>query len=185
MAMPESPIGSPADILAVLRKINLKPEPQMISLFLRNLFFTILQPGLVAGLIPFWIIGFRTNNIFDEAWWWPHYVGTIIFMIGFVIMLWCIMSFAVRGKGTLSPIDPTKNLVVSGLYKYSRNPMYVGVILILIGEALFFQSVELWIYSLLVLIAFNTFAIVVEEPRLRRDFGEEYIRYCARVRRWI
>ena len=63
--------------------------------------------------------------------------------------------------------------------------MYVGVILILIGEAIFFQSIDLWIYSLFVFIAFNIFTILVEEPRLRKDFGEEYKRYCEKVRRWI
>ena len=157
----------------------------MLSLFIRNLLFTILQPGLVAGLIPLWITGFRINNIFDEVWQLHHYIGTIAFLIGFVIMLWCIISFAVKGRGTLSPVDPTKRLVVAGLYKFSRNPMYVGVTLILIGEAIFIQSVELWIYSLFVFITFNIFAILVEEPRLRKDFGEEYNLYCQKVRRWI
>ena len=157
----------------------------MLSLFIRNLLFTILQPGLVAGLIPLWITGFRINNIFDEVWQLHHYIGTIAFLIGFVIMLWCIISFAVKGRGTLSPVDPTKKLVISGLYYFSRNPMYVGVILILIGEAVFFQSVELWIYSLFVFITFNIFTILVEEPRLRKDFGEEYNLYCQKVRRWI
>jgi len=157
----------------------------MLSLFIRNLFFAILQPGLVAGLIPFWITGFRINNIFDEVWKLHHYIGTTAFLIGFVIMLWCILSFAVKGRGTLSPVDPTKKLVVVGLYKFSRNPMYVGVTLMLIGEAIFFQSIELWIYSLFVFITFNIFSIFVEEPRLRKDFGEEYKRYCEKVRRWI
>lgn len=157
----------------------------MLSLFIRNLLFTILQPGLVAGLIPFWITSFRINNIFDKVWELHHYLGTVVFLIGFVIMLWCIISFAVKGRGTLSPADPTKRLVVTGLYNFSRNPMYVGVILILIGEAIFVQSIELWIYLLLVFIAFNIFTILVEEPRLRKDFGEEYKLYCRKVRRWI
>ncbi|MBW2938046.1 isoprenylcysteine carboxylmethyltransferase family protein [Aureisphaera sp. CAU 1614] len=157
----------------------------MFSLFIRNLFFTILQPGLVAGLIPFWITGFRINNIFVKVWQLHHYIGTIVFLIGFVIMIWCIISFAVKGRGTLSPIDPTKRLVVAGLYKFSRNPMYVGVTLILIGESAYFQSVELWIYALFVFITFNIFAILIEEPRLRKDFGEDYKRYCEKVRRWI
>ncbi|MEW4922300.1 isoprenylcysteine carboxylmethyltransferase family protein [Algibacter sp. 2305UL17-15] len=157
----------------------------MLSLFIRNLLFTILQPGLVAGLIPLWITGFRINNLFGKVWQLHHYIGIIVFLIGFVIMLWCIISFAIKGRGTLSPADPTKRLVVAGLYKFSRNPMYVGVTLILIGEAIFFQSVELWIYLLLVFITFNIFVILIEEPRLRNDFGEEYQRYCEKVRRWI
>ena len=157
----------------------------MLSLFIRNLLFTILQPGLVAGLIPLWITGVRINNIFYEVWQLHHYIGTIVFLIGFVIMLWCIVSFAVKGRGTLSPVDPTKKLVISGLYYFSRNPMYVGVILILIGEAIFFQSANLWGYLLFVFVGFNIFVIHIEEPRLRKDFGEEYKLYCQKVRRWI
>ncbi len=159
----------------------------MVALFIRNLVFTILQPGIVAGLIPYWILGNEANALFVQQLLPPglHTSGTLLFVIGFVIMSWCIISFAVQGRGTLSPVDPTKRLVVAGLYKFSRNPMYVGVTLILIGEAIFFQSVELWIYSLVVFITFNSFAMLVEEPRLRRDFGDEYKRYCERVRRWI
>ena len=157
----------------------------MLSLFIRNLLFTILQPGLVAGLIPLWITGVRINNIFDEVWQLHHYIGTIAFLIGFVIMLWCIISFAVKGRGTLSPVDPTKKLLISGLYYFSRNPMYVGVILILIGEAIFFQSANLWVYLFFVFVGFNIFVIHIEEPRFRKDFGEEYKLYCQKVRRWI
>ena len=156
----------------------------MLSLFIRNLFFTILQPGLVAGLIPFWITGFSIDDIFYTVWQWQQYAGVIVFLIGFVIMLWCIISFAIKGRGTLSPVDPTKKLVIVGLYEFSRNPMYVGVVLLLIGEAVFFQSVALWVYALFIFITFNIFIRLVEEPRLRKDFGEEYQLYCEKVRRW-
>ncbi|NBV29650.1 isoprenylcysteine carboxylmethyltransferase family protein [bacterium] len=159
----------------------------MFSLFIRNLIFTILQPGIVAGLIPYLILGNKVNDIFVQQLL-PnglHNSGAIIFVIGFVIMVSCIISFAVKGRGTLSPADPTKKLVTTGLYKFSRNPMYVGVTLILIGEAIFFQSVVLLIYSLSIFIAFNIFTILVEEPRLRNNFGEEYKKYCDKVRRWI
>lgn len=154
---------------------------------MRNLFFTILQPGLVAGLVPYWILGEKAKELFVQQSLnlGLHSSGTIIFLIGLVIMLTCIISFAVKGRGTLSPADPTKKLVVSGLYKFSRNPMYVGVVLILIGEAVFFQSIELGFYSLFVFIGFHIFAILVEEPRLKRDFGTEYKRYCEKVRRWV
>ena len=157
----------------------------MVSLLLRNLFFTILQPGIVAGLIPFLILGNEANNILAQPLTFHHYSGATIFVIGFVIMMTCIISFAVNGRGTLSPADPTKRLVISGLYKFSRNPMYVGVTMILLGEAIFFQSKYLWIYSLFVFVAFNIFILLSEEPRLRKDFGEEYYLYCKKVRRWI
>lgn len=157
----------------------------MLSLLLRNLFFTILQPGIVTGLIPFWILGRQVKDNFTLSWDTYQYSGAIVFFIGLIIMLSCIISFAVKGKGTLSPADPTKRLVITGLYKYSRNPMYVGVMMILIGESIFFQSFSLAIYSTVIFIAFSLFIRSKEEPRLKKDFGEEYVRYCQRVRRWF
>lgn len=157
----------------------------MLSLVLRNLFFTILQPGIVAGLLPYYILKSQTNNLFPESLKAIHFLGVIIFILGLFIMLTCIGSFAIEGKGTLSPADPTKQLVTKGLYHYSRNPMYVGVLLILIGEAIFFQSAELWWYSLIVFIVFNLFIVLIEEPRLRKDFGVIYQDYCKKVRRWF
>jgi len=157
----------------------------MLSLFIRNLFFTILGPGLVTVLIPLWIINFRINSTFGLVWQWYNYIGTIVFLLGFVMLLQCIINFALKGRGTLSPTDPTKKLVISELYNFSRNPMYVGVMLILTGETIFFQSIHLGIYAFLIFIAFNIFIIRVEEPRLRKDFGESYKEYCENVRRWI
>ena len=155
----------------------------MISLFLRNLFFTVLQPGIVAGLIPYWIL--RDNKTFDSPLQFYQYLGILLFLIGLVIMFHCIIRFAVEGRGTLSPADPTKKLVIKGLYKFSRNPMYVGVMMILIGEATFFQSNNLWVYLLFIFLAFNLFVLLFEEPRLLKDFGEDYRKYCQEVRRWF
>jgi protein-S-isoprenylcysteine O-methyltransferase Ste14 len=157
----------------------------MFSLLVRNLFFTILQPGLVAGLIPFLILRNKVNNIFVQPLRLYHYMGTILFLIGLIIMLSCIIRFATKGQGTLSPADPTKRLVVTGLYRFSRNPMYIGVMLILIGETVFTQSASLLIYSLFIFLLFNIFILVHEEPRLKRVFGEEYTEYQQKARRWI
>lgn len=157
----------------------------MISLLFRNLFFIALQPGLVAGLIPLWILDFKISSVFESNWSLQNYIGTLIFLIGLILLLWCIIDFAVKGQGTLSPADPTKKLVMTGLYHFSRNPMYVGVTLILLGEALFFNSLSLGGYLIIIFLAFNLFIIKKEEPRLRKDFGDEYIRYSQKVRRWI
>src|SRR4051812_33321874 len=119
----------------------------MLSLFLRNLFFTILQPGLVAGLFPYWIMGGNIKSVLAAPFHLSQMTGFVFFSAGLFVMLSCIARFAFEGRGTLSPADPTKRLVVGGLYKFSRNPMYVGVMLILVGEALVFQSVSLAIYS--------------------------------------
>jgi protein-S-isoprenylcysteine O-methyltransferase Ste14 len=157
----------------------------MLSLLLRNLFFTILQPGVVAGLVPYWILGDNVSKIFGEPLSLYQYLGAIVFLAGLIIMFDCIIRFAVEGRGTLSPADPTKKLVITGLYMFSRNPMYVGVMMILIGEAAFFNSGNLAIYSVFIFIAFNLFIMLVEEPRLVRDFGEGYDQYRRKVRRWL
>lgn len=157
----------------------------MWSLVLRNLFFTILQPGMVAGLIPYWIAGSPGTGTFKNNLSSFQYIAIFIFAAGIAILFYCISMFAVKGKGTLSPADPTKKLVVSGLYKFSRNPMYIGVMLMLIGEAIFFNSGGLWIYTSIVFIAFNLFIVLHEEPRLKEDFGTEYQQYSKAVRRWV
>lgn len=157
----------------------------MISLFFRNLFFTILQPGIVAILIPYWILSFRIQSFFGSSFTLLQYLAIAIFIMGVILLLICIADFAIKGKGTLSPADPTKKLVVSGPYRYSRNPMYVGVTMMLVGEAIFFQSVALWIYAGLIFTAFFLFVRFFEEPRLLEDFGDDYKKYCKSVRRWI
>lgn len=157
----------------------------MISLYLRNLLFTILQPGVVAGLVPYLLIRVDEKEKILQSFQILQYTGIFLFVIGFLIMMNCILNFAIHGKGTLSPADPTKKLVIAGLYKYSRNPMYVGVILMLIGEAVFFQSESLWIYSMLIFVVFHLFIVFFEEPRLKKDFGAEYDQFCNKVRRWV
>lgn len=163
--------------------MDFQKQESTVSLLLRNLVFTVLQPGLVAVVIPYYILGGEIN--LETPWQTHTYGGIIVFAIGLIVMLRCIIQFAFEGKGTLSPIDPTKRLVVRGLYRYSRNPMYVGVMMILIGEAIVTQSATLWIYLAIIFLAFNLFIMLHEEPRLRKVFGEEYLLYCEKVRRWF
>lgn len=157
----------------------------MISLLLRNLIFTILQPGIVVGLLPYLLVRYEGKNLLPDVWTVWEIAGVILMIPGIIILLVCILRFAFEGKGTLSPIDPTQKLVVKGLYVYSRNPMYTGAMLTLTGEAIFFRSWLVAVYAVLVFIAFNLFVRFHEEPRLRRDFGDEYKEYCRRVRRWL
>jgi len=162
-----------------------KAKTEIMSLFLRNLFFTILQPGMVAGLIPYWILGKKVEDTLAQTFNLYQYLAALLLVIGFAIMITCIIGFAIYGSGTLSPADPTKKLVIKGLYRYSRNPMYVGVMLMLIAESIFFQSVTLWRYTLFIFVAFYVFILIHEEPRLKRDFGDEYNQYIKKVRRWF
>lgn len=156
-----------------------------MSLFLRNLFFTLLQPGLVAGAFPYVIAKMEFETVFESPMGVLKVIGLIVCIVGVVITCHCIFKFATEGHGTLSPADPTTRLVIKGLYKYSRNPMYVGVMMILLGECLFTLNLNLLLYSILIFTAFNLFIIYWEEPRLTKDFGEEYITYQKQVRRWI
>ncbi|NSL88802.1 isoprenylcysteine carboxylmethyltransferase family protein [Chitinophaga sp. Mgbs1] len=160
-------------------------KQQLRSLALRNLLFTMLQPGMVAGVIPWLLAKQHFRHAFASFGGFRQYAGAVIWLTGLAILLHCITRFALDGMGTLSPADPTRKLVISGLYRYSRNPMYVGVMLLLTGEALFCNAAILWQYSMLLLIIFHLFIIFYEEPRLRRDFGETYVRYSQQVRRWV
>ena len=157
----------------------------MISLLVRNLIFTILQPGVAAGLVPYLILSNTGRTFFPDVWTIWHYAGAALMLVGATVVLICILRFATEGRGTLSPLDPTKKLVVHGLYHYSRNPMYVGVTLLLIGETLFWMSLPLAVYTAVLFAGFNAFIVLHEEPRLRRDFPVEYALYCSRVRRWF
>ena len=156
-----------------------------MSLYLRNLIFTILQPGVVCGLIPWLIVRDEIREDLSVPFQVYHLIGTLIIVIGVMVLIHCIFSFAKHGKGTLSPLDPTKKLVAKGLYRYSRNPMYLGVLLIIIGETVILRSFNMGIYLFLVLIAFFCYVIFFEEPRLNRDFGDDYKAYKKKVRRWL
>src|SRR5690349_7368124 len=103
-------------------------------LLLRNLIFTIVQPGLICYMIPRMIVRNDPNGIWHIGTNILSIAGVILVVAGIILLLPSIYSFAKWGRGTLSPAMPTKHLVVSGFYRYSRNPMYIGVILILLGE---------------------------------------------------
>jgi len=157
----------------------------MISLYIKNIIFFILQPGLVVGLIPYLLIRNRLSSILSDRFSLLDYFGLVLIFLGLLIAIYCVYRFIIDGLGTLSPVHRTKALVVKGLYKYSRNPMYVGMLLVLIGEFIITKSVHLLAYTIVVGLAFHLFVIFVEEPRLTRDFKTEYLDYMNRVRRWF
>lgn len=157
----------------------------MVSLLLRNLIFIVLQPGVFVVLLPYLILRSGGHELLPANWSIAHFIGIALIITGGTIMAACILRFITEGRGTISPLDPTKKLIVRGLYRYSRNPMYVGVMLTLVGGAVFSWSLPLLVYALMMFAAFNIFILLHEEPRLRRDFGEEYRAYCAQVRRWL
>lgn len=143
----------------------------------RNLLFALLGPGVVMVLVPFLIIRRTQTDVF--GWW-----GLLPMAAGAGALGWCIRDFAVTGRGTLAPIDPCQQLVVTGLYRYVRNPMYLGVLLVLLGEAAVFGSRWLLGYAGLVFGAFHAMVVGYEERALRRRFGAAYEQYCQAVQRW-
>ena len=114
-----------------------------------------------------------------------HGAGVLCVAVGAVLLLACIWEFARRGRGTLSPADPPRRLVVRGLYRYVRNPMYLSATLILLGEVLLTGSRALLLYWAIWFTAANLFVIAYEEPTLRRLFGADYDRYRQQTGRWI
>ena len=153
-------------------------------LFLKNLIFTVAVPGSVAVWIPLWIATARGGTL-GGTWSLRQSLAWIPVLVGAGIYLWCVWDFATFGRGTPAPIDAPRRLVVRGLYRYVRNPMYVGVLTMILGWCGFFSLGALWRYLLLVAIVFQLVVLVIEEPMLRRRFGAEYERYGRAVRRWI
>src|SRR5262245_37016965 len=153
-------------------------------LLLRSIFFTVLLPGTVTVGIPYWILSSGGVSSLSQGHW-IRYFGVPLILIGAAGLLWCIWQFFSEGRGTLAPVDAPKQLVVRGLYRYVRNPMYVSVATILIGEAMLFMSTAIVIEAGIFMVLVYLFVVFYEEPTLRRQFGESYERYTERVGRWI
>jgi len=151
-----------------------------VILLLKNVVFTLLVPATVAVYIPWLIV--RSQPLASLA---SLFVASILFAVGATIYLWCVWDFATFGRGTPAPVDPPKRLVVRGLYRYSRNPMYVGALTVILGWVVLFPTLTLLLYGLCVAIAFHLFIVFYEEPHLRKVFGAEYEEYCSRVGRWL
>ncbi len=148
---------------------------------LKTLLFTVLVPGTVTVYIPYSLL---SGAKLATANWALALPAGVCLLIGIGIYLRCAWDFAVEGLGTPAPIDPPKKLVVSGLYRWNRNPMYQGVILILLAEYLLSLDNRLLIYAGSVALFFHVSVYFYEENILRRRFGESYSDYCRKVPRW-
>jgi protein-S-isoprenylcysteine O-methyltransferase Ste14 len=137
-----------------------------IWLVVRSLLWTVLFPGFFAGYVPWRYFGLNRVQLA-------------------VLLGACIVEFARSGRGTLSPVDPPRHLVIRGLYRYVRNPMYLSVTIIVLGEVLVTRSSALFVYWAIWFSSANLFVMGYEEPTLRRSFGASYDEYTRRVGRWI
>jgi protein-S-isoprenylcysteine O-methyltransferase Ste14 len=152
-------------------------------LTLKILTFTAIVPGSIIGWIPWLIVRSRPRPLVDwmrfETW-----CGVALLLVGTSIYAHCAWYFGSRGRGTPAPVAPPRELVVSGLYRVVRNPMYVGVLLALIGDALTYRSSSVAIYAASMTAVFHGFVVGYEEPKLRRVFGPSFASYCESVPRW-
>jgi protein-S-isoprenylcysteine O-methyltransferase Ste14 len=149
-----------------------------------SIVFFFVAPGTVAGLGPYWINGWRLAAS-PPGLIALQVAGAVVFLIGLAVVAECFARFATKGLGTPAPIAPTQHLVVSGLYRHVRNPMYVGVLAMILGQAALFADVRLVIYALAIWAAFHLFVVFFEEPTLRQTYGDQYAAFTAAVPRWI
>jgi protein-S-isoprenylcysteine O-methyltransferase Ste14 len=159
-------------------------QPYTSFLLIKMAIFTIAVPGSVTVWMPLywlfpWLRRAATPNHGLQA------LATALILIGAWGYFWCALDFVFRGKGTPAPIDPPKVLVVQGLYKYTRNPMYVSVLTVLAGECVLFHSAIFLEYLVLVALGFFVFVLLYEEPALTRKMGAAYEQYRDEVPRWI
>jgi protein-S-isoprenylcysteine O-methyltransferase Ste14 len=146
---------------------------------IKTLIFTALVPGFVAAWVPLrWIAPGANVSVAGAA------AGSPVLVAGVAIYCWCAWSF-VQALGTPAPIDPPKHLVARGLYRRVRNPMYLGVLLAVVGQAILFGSIALLEYAAFLAVCFHLFVLLYEEPSLRARFGQEYEEYLRAVPRWV
>ena len=147
---------------------------------LRSGLFLVVAPGIVAGLVPWWLTGWETRTT------WPplQVMGTLLIVAGAVALLDAFGRFVVEGLGTPAPVAPTQRLVVGGLYRYVRNPMYLAVGATIVGQALLLGRTILLLYAAAFAGVVFAFVRCYEEPTLARQFGAQYKDYCRAVPGW-
>ncbi len=152
-------------------------------LAMRSLLFLVLIPGTVAGYVPLRILQ-ASKQLFVPGLSASSMLAGCLALLGVSVLLRCVWDFLFAGRGTLAPFDPPQLLVVRGLYRFTRNPMYNGVLAVLVGEAWLFRSTALVQYAVLMFIVFHLVVIVYEEPNLESRFDESYRAYRGAVPRW-
>ena len=149
---------------------------------LKTVFFMLLVPGLLLGVMPVWLMATDTSLF---SFGLLHWLAVPIWLIGAAVMLCCAWDFTVKGRGTPAPIDPPRELVISGLYRFVRNPMYDGALLVLFGHVLWFPSLALLVCPIIFFVAFHLFVVLYEERTLLKKFGAAYEQYFLDVPRWM
>jgi protein-S-isoprenylcysteine O-methyltransferase Ste14 len=157
---------------------------RMTLAILGSALFFIVAPSVLAGLIPWWMTRWEFLPPFLDLQA-TRAVGILLIAVGLPGLIDSFARFALQGLGTPAPIAPTRNLVVTGLYRYVRNPIYVAVVAVILGQAILFGDWRLMIYGGLMWLAFHAFVLAYEEPVLAQTFGDQYEEFRANVPRWI
>ena len=151
-----------------------------MKLLLKSALFTLVVPGTVAVLVPFLLAGDRAVTSGAMLG-----LAVVLFALGLGLYLRAVWDFAVLGKGTPAPIDAPKRLVVQGIYRYTRNPLYISMLTVIAAWAALFGTAVLLAYAGVLFVVYSLFVRLHEEPRLARVFGEEYAAYTQQVGRWL
>jgi protein-S-isoprenylcysteine O-methyltransferase Ste14 len=151
------------------------------SASLGSLVFLVVAPGTVAGWVPYALTGWQLA----PAPWPLRALGVALITLGAVLLVSCFARFALVGRGTPAPIAPPERLVVGGAYAHVRNPMYVALVALILGQAALLPDLKLVGYAALVWLTTHLFVLGYEEPALRRSFPEDYAAFFAAVPRWI
>ena len=146
--------------------------------------FAIIAPGTVAGIVPRWISRWKIQAPFLHFYGF-RVIGIILILASLPVLLDSFARFALQGLGTPAPVFPTRHLLVTGLYRYVRNPMYVAVVGLIAGQALLLGNRALLSYAIIVWMAFQIFVLLYEEPVLRKTYAAECEEFCRNVPRWI
>ena len=155
---------------------------------LRNILLTVLAtilvPGLAVAAVPYWILQVTRPELAPQE----GVLGGILIALalwGVGMVVWVSVTFVTKGRGTPIPNQPPRAFIAEGLYRFVRNPMYLGVLLILFAETIFFRSAWILLYAAMLWLALHTFAVLLEEPQLERRFGDAYRDYRAHTPRWL
>ena len=172
--------GLPTTRQQTCRISSMKRMPAILG----SAIFLAIAPGIVAGYVPWRICRWHVGSpILGTSSF--RLVGALLIAAGLPVLLESFARFALKGLGTPAPIFPTRHLVVSGLYQHVRNPMYVAVVTLILGQGLFFGSLGVLEYGIAVWTVLYVFVLIYEEPTLRNRHGLEYEEFCANVPRWI
>ncbi|MDE3201934.1 MAG: isoprenylcysteine carboxylmethyltransferase family protein [Acidobacteriota bacterium] len=155
-----------------------------MAVILKTVVFASIFVSLTFILLPSRILAL-TGVTSPVMLGWQQYTGMVLGAAGAALGLWCVGAFALIGKGTPAPIDPPRNLVVRGPYRFVRNPMYISGVFVLSGTALYFGSLSVFLFACALLLISHLFVQFKEEPSLRNKFGSDYESYCSQVHRWL